>query len=406
VRVRVARGDWKLVSRLLAEWADSRERLLIGPTYRRCRALLAAGRGLADEARGWARPALEEAEERGYRWQVLESLRALGVAALVAGEPAEARERLRAVWEHTTREGVDEPGAFPVEPDLVEACIELGNADEARTVAARLRELGDRQEHPWAVTTAGRCEALIGLAAGYDEADVATLARASRDYGERGLHVDAARTLLALGRAQRRARRWGVSRATLESAVDALDAPGWADLARSELSRVGARRRGPVGELSPAEQRVVELAAAGLSNKEIAARLSITVHTVEAHLSHAYAKSASGRARSSPAASPAANDCRFPAFRTRPGGAYARPRAVLPRRALRRTLERLRGRTRAKVGGRRRGAPVPLLDLRPRGRDVPAGGRGRLAGARPRAPPGRRPGPRPRRCRGQRLARR
>jgi DNA-binding CsgD family transcriptional regulator len=41
---------------------------------------------------------------------------------------------------------------------------------------------------------------------------------------------------------------------------------------------------------TPAEQRVVELAAAGLSNKQIARHLSVAVHTVEVHLSHAYAK--------------------------------------------------------------------------------------------------------------------
>ena len=58
----------------------------------------------------------------------------------------------------------------------------------------------------------------------------------------------------------------------------------------SELSRVGARRPAPAGELTPTERRIAELAAEGLANKEIASRLVVSVHTVEVHLSHAYAK--------------------------------------------------------------------------------------------------------------------
>ena len=44
------------------------------------------------------------------------------------------------------------------------------------------------------------------------------------------------------------------------------------------------------GVLTPSELRVVELAVEGRSNKEIAQKLFVRVHTVEVHLSHAYAK--------------------------------------------------------------------------------------------------------------------
>jgi DNA-binding CsgD family transcriptional regulator len=197
------------------------------------------------------------------------------------------------VWEHTFREGVDDPGAFPVAPELVEALTELGSSDEALAVTARLRDLAAQQEHPWGHASAKRCAALVELAAGtYDEA-AAMLVEAADAYGQLGLRFDRARSLLSLGRAARRFRKWGAARRLLEEAAagfDELGGSGWAEQARSELARVGARRPAPEGGLTATEQRVAGLAAAGLSNKEIAQALFVGVHTVEVHLSHAYAK--------------------------------------------------------------------------------------------------------------------
>ena len=287
-------GDLERASRLLEEWAESSEgELLVAPSYERCRALLAVRRGDLDEAAAWAAPALVGAEATGARWQLLETLRAKGTAALLAHDPERACECLREVWAHTTREGVDEPGAFPVAPDLVEALVESGAPDEARAVTDRLRTLAERQAHPWGRATAMRCDVLVRNAEHAGAEPLARLEEAARAYGELGLRFDRARTLLLLGRAQRRRRKWAAARQALEEGIgvfEELGSPGWVEEARSELARVGARRPRPSGELTPAERRVAELAVEGLSNKEIARALFVAVNTVETQLSHAYAK--------------------------------------------------------------------------------------------------------------------
>ena len=286
-------GNWDAAERLLDEWQSADRQLLIEETYLRSRALLAVGRGFPQQAEPLAARSLAGAEPRGYYWQVNEARRALGVGALLAHQPESAAENLGAVWEHTQREGVDEPGAFPVAPDLVEALVALDRLDEARAVTAQLRDLAEAQEHPWALAGAKRSNALVSLAGEYDDAGAADLQEAADAYGELGLRFDRARTLLSLGRAQRRVRKWGAARTSLQSAATAFDemgSPGWADEARSELARLGGRRRQDPGELTPTEQQVAGLAADGLANKEIASALFITVRTVEEHLKNAYAK--------------------------------------------------------------------------------------------------------------------
>jgi DNA-binding CsgD family transcriptional regulator len=287
-------GEWDAAEQLLDEWEASDEgELLITPTYQRCRALLAAGRGDPEAARRWATPALEEAERRGYTWQILESHRALGAAALLAHDPEQAAGHLRLVYAHCQREGIEEQGAFPVAADLLEALGELGADDEAAAVRARLAALAHDQfpgdvtdgeasvhDHPWAVATLLRANG--------------EAAAAAAAYDTLGLRFDAARTHLAHGRAARRARQWRVAREALETAAaafDALGSPGWAEQARAELSRVGGRKpRTDAHELTQTERQVARLAASGQTNKEIASALFVTTHTVEAHLSKVYAK--------------------------------------------------------------------------------------------------------------------
>jgi DNA-binding CsgD family transcriptional regulator len=288
-------GDWPTAERLLDDWAETSEReLFVEPYYQRCRALLAAGRGLPKESMKWSAEAIDRAQAIDHQWDWLEGLRARGMTELLAHEPARAAESLNTVWEHITREGVDEPGVFPVAPDLVEALVELDELDQARTVTARLRTLSEQQQHPWGLLTARRSGALIRLAATtYDQAAATELEAVAASYHGLGLRFDQARSLLALGRAERRLKKWAAARRSLELAAEAFDqlgSTGWAERGRSELARVGARRPGRKEQLTPSEQHVVELAAAGRSNKQIAQALFITIKTVEGHLSRAYAK--------------------------------------------------------------------------------------------------------------------
>jgi DNA-binding CsgD family transcriptional regulator len=288
-------GRWDAAAALLEEWSESGESsLLHWPMYERCQALLAAGRGHIDHARQWGGEALTRAEVTGVRWDWLEARRALGLAELLAKNPEEAAGHLRATWEHTRRAGVQDPGAFPVAPDLVEALVETEALEEAGTVAAVLSEQARSQEHPWGLASAKRSLAVLQVASsGYDDETARELDGAAADYARLGLGFDGGRTLLTLGRAQRRAKKWGAARSCLEraaAAFDQLGSPGWAAEARAELLRVGARRPSSSGQLTTTERRVAELAAEGLANKEIARTLVVTVNTVEFHLRNLYSK--------------------------------------------------------------------------------------------------------------------
>jgi DNA-binding CsgD family transcriptional regulator/tetratricopeptide (TPR) repeat protein len=261
----------------------------------RLRAMLAAVTGLPGEAVQLATHTLGMlAGDACPGWDRLEASRAAGLAELCRGDVGSAAGHLQSVWEHTRRHHVDDPGAFPVAGDLVEALTDAGDVRSAREVNDRLRYLAEDQQHPWGLATAGRGDALLRLRAGYDDEAAGLLAGAAATYGHLGLHLDQARTLMLLGRAQRRAKKRAGARAALEAAFDQfthLGAAGWATQASIELARVSGRRGPDDGdELTAAERSVVTLAAGGCSNKEIAAQLFVSVYTVEAHLSHAYAK--------------------------------------------------------------------------------------------------------------------
>jgi DNA-binding CsgD family transcriptional regulator len=111
------------------------------------------------------------------------------------------------------------------------------------------------------------------------------------------LRLEHGRALLELGTTLRHAGERGAARDALREALDIASRTesAWlARLVRAELEASGARPRRErltgVEALTPSERRIAELAAEGLTNREIAETLWVTRKTVEYHLSRVYAK--------------------------------------------------------------------------------------------------------------------
>jgi DNA-binding CsgD family transcriptional regulator len=109
--------------------------------------------------------------------------------------------------------------------------------------------------------------------------------------------LEHARALAELGAALRRTGKRREAQHTLRQALDLADRCGGqavADHARAELLVTGARpRRARVAgleALTASERRVAQLAAQGMTNRQIAQALFVSQPTVVTHLSHCYQK--------------------------------------------------------------------------------------------------------------------
>ena len=108
-----------------------------------------------------------------------------------------------------------------------------------------------------------------------------------------GYPFELGRSLLAAGAAHRRVRHKKQARDLLDEArriFERLGAPPWRDRAEAELARIDGRAPASGNGLTPTERQVAELVAAGLSNRAVADRLSVTVRTVESNLTRIYQK--------------------------------------------------------------------------------------------------------------------
>ncbi|MFI6870815.1 AAA family ATPase [Nocardia sp. NPDC050406] len=247
---------------------------------------LAALRG--DEAT--CRQLTAEPLARGIAPGTVHAETALAVLDLGLGRPEATFDRLS-----TMLSGANRHGATASLPDLIEAAHRIDRPDAARDALAAYENWAEHVGHAWARAIARRCRALLtpgAAAAQHFDAALET------HYTSSEYAFDRARTELLYGEWLRREQRRADARRHLRAAVETfehLDARPWADRARNELRATGETLAAktdanPLNHLTPQELQTVQLAAEGLSNKEIGARLFLSPRTVGYHLSNAYPK--------------------------------------------------------------------------------------------------------------------
>ena len=287
-------GHWNVADHLAAEALELADQL--GDEQYRgialyARSLLDAHLGRVDAARADATEALAIADALSDSLFGLQSRTVLGFIALSCADAAAANRHLRPLpaWLH--EHGWNEPTDFAW-CNAIEAMIAVGDLDEGRIWLERYEGLAKRSASPWALATAARERGLLCAAEGDPDGARHALDRALAEHDRMRCPFERGRTLLALGSIRRRDREKRSAREALDEACRTFDDLGarlWAHLARDELDRISGRR--PLsGDLTATEAQLAALAAKGLANKEIAAALHMSVHTVEGHLTRIYRK--------------------------------------------------------------------------------------------------------------------
>jgi DNA-binding CsgD family transcriptional regulator len=249
-----------------------------------------AHQGRVEAAREASRDLLAAAESDGDDWTIATCLPSLGLLELSLGRIGDALEVLERAAAMRVATGDDQPRRH--ESDLVEAFVAAGRLGEAESALGRYEPRAALHGLPSHIANLARSRGLLLAAQGDLDAAAATLDEALRRHEAVDIPFDRARTLLALGRVRRRRKERRAAKDALEAAAstfERLGAPLWLAMARDEIGRLGLRQ-GRADALTEGERRVAELAASGLTNREVAGALFLSPKTVEAHLARAYQK--------------------------------------------------------------------------------------------------------------------
>ena len=217
----------------------------------------------------------------------------LGFVELSAGAPEIAARVADRALELIDATGMIEAPMFRFHADQIEAHIRVGELDVAERLLERHRDRHRRAPRPWLALTGARAGALLAAARGDIPEALVHVERALAAAPTLDWPLEVGRTWLVAAEIRRRAGQRKAAAAAVGEAIlqfESIDAAAWLAMARRDAVALGIDPREHPDTLTPAEDRVARLAAGGMTNREIAARLSISPKTVEAALARAYHK--------------------------------------------------------------------------------------------------------------------
>ncbi|MEU8761565.1 helix-turn-helix transcriptional regulator [Streptomyces sp. NPDC048659] len=265
-------------------------------------ALAETAGGSFGRAASYARRSVQASEEEGDRVFLSRSLYALGRVQLVNGDVAAALETLRRVEANERAQSTVDPSMLRWHEELAEALLAHDAVEEAMAVLAEVRPVAERLGRASVLLGCDRAYALCLAAEGRTDGAAELLSGTAERFGRAGLPLERGRALVALARVERRRRRRSAAQAALQEAAGVFERAGAAPwLVLTSETPAGPAGEGPAGPAGPealsarsalteAELRLARLVGQGASNQEAAAKLYLSVKTVEARLTRIYQK--------------------------------------------------------------------------------------------------------------------
>ena len=241
--------------------------------------------------------AAREIARGGQEYPLLEQslplhLGATGHVRLLEGRPEEALDAYLECGRRLEERGATGPGVVTWRSGAALAIARLGDVEKARCLLSEELKRARAFAVPGSIGRALQALGVIENGRGLDY-----LAEAVEVFERSEATLDRARALVDFGGALRRSGKRREAREPLRRGLELAERCGASALAgraRGEIAAAGGRPRRTAlsgfEALTPRERQVASLAARGMSNREIAEALFVTVKTVEWHLRHAFDK--------------------------------------------------------------------------------------------------------------------